>query len=200
MTCHKKYTNFIYTPIIGKTDEDILELNPSKETNYIIPKSNENDSLLNKNQDSNNHFILIKYYNISKYPMLIHWYIAYKNIEWHPGTPENDIYVPKNYYNKPNYVSKIFECCTECGNTFMQKKIETDKKFSLLLYNCDTMLGNCVETTLFGIMFVLLVVSIIFKSIIALLFLIVALLSLYFTNRVTKTTIYYEKCRHILKL
>lgn len=193
---NSKYKNFVYSPIIGKTSTEILKLNKNNDTK-VAQEFNGKHSILNRNQDTNSHFLLIKSYNISRYPMLLHWYVAYKNIEWHPGTPDNDIYVPRNYYNKPNIVNKIYECCTDCGNEFMKKNIEKDKNFFLLCYNCDTMLGNCVETILFGVMFILLLMSLILKSLIAFVFFIVSLISLFFTNSVIKTSIYYEKCEHI---
>lgn len=177
-----KYQNFTYTSIFTS----------DKRTNYVKPPI----SNLYMHQPTR-HFLLLKSYAIDELAFLRHWYIAYNNIEWHPGMPNGPIYVKPNTYGHGE-IEKIYEYCTQCADDFIQKKIEGDKDFYLPFYNCDTMLGNCVETCLIITTLFCFGVFLIFNSIVVLILSIVSSITVVLANQYLNRVPQYESCPHIL--
>lgn len=178
----EKYQNFIYKSIFTS---------PERNDTGIDAKAT---SLYKHHKDR--HFIILKSYSINELPFLRHWYLAYNNIEWHPGTPNSAVYVTPNSHGCGE-IEKIYEYCTLCADDMFKQKIESDKQFYLPFYNCDTMLGNCVETCMILISLVSLCCSLLLKSIIAFILFIICTITLLTANKFLHRSPTYEVCKHI---
>lgn len=142
------------------------------------------------------HILLIKSYKIKSIPLFRHWYVVYKNIEWHPGTPSGPVYVDTDFYNTGD-IHHIYEYCKECADDFLSKNIEKDKKFFLLFYNCDTMLGNSMETIFVMSTVFTAIGALLYKSFIACIICLISLISLVTINYLVQLQPKYSYCRHI---
>lgn len=178
----EKYQNFIYKSIFTSPERNNDNIDEHATSLY--------------RHNTNRHYILVKSYSINDLPFLRHWYLAYNNIEWHPGTPNSAIYITPNTHGNGE-IEKIYEYCTECADDMLQKNIEYDKKFYLPFYNCDTMLGNCVETTMLLASLISLIIAIILKSIIVFIFFIICTLTLLTANKFLPRPPTFSVCKHI---
>lgn len=179
-----KYENFMYTNMFSS---NVAAIN-NKQTNKLR-------SLLYENI-SNKNFIMVKSYPIANWPFLRHWFLSFRDLEWHPGTPNNPVYVQKDYY-ECGEIEKIYELCDKCANCFLAAKIEQDKHFFLPFFNCDTMVGNRMETTLIFSIVIFFMFSIILPSIILFVMFLVSVMSLLSVNKFLCRKPEYMHCDHI---
>lgn len=182
-----KYDNFIYTDMFHSDNNDSANNNKST-TNKILSQLYEN--IPNKN------FIMVKSYPITNWPFLRHWFLSFRELEWHPGTPNNPVYVQKDYYERGE-IEKIYELCDMCANCFLEAKIEQDKHFFLPFFNCDTMVGNRMETTLIFSIIIFFMFSIILPSVILFVMFLVSVMSLLSVNKFLCRKPEYMHCEHI---
>ncbi|AQQ80005.1 hypothetical protein LbFV_ORF85 [Leptopilina boulardi filamentous virus] len=188
---------------------NLKEWEPFKDANisensiesYLYEKSFPPILKVSKETDETNvklNLISVCYTRTSCYPLLYHWFLNINNvIIWHPGNSSNDIFsniIPKEGLY---IVSSQYEFCDKCTYWFLLDKFMKDKLFNIVYFNCEIIVGNCIQTIFIALTLTTLLLYICFHILIflilSLLFLIFHLASDYFPNN----SIQHYRCRHV---
>lgn len=181
-------------------------------TNYGEPEIQSIISKLENPLQNDTHFILIKHRPIFKNNLLLlrHWFVSINDLEWHPGNPKTDIFIPKKdesqlkflEYNNDGDDTKIVEIreyCNFCVNNFFRAKFAKDCYFNIFWANCECILDYFWETLIIWIAFLLLLIFILTRAILFIILTICAIFSIGLLNcahnQVTLTF-----CPHINKI
>lgn len=195
-----KYENFTYTDMFSEpattTPNSAKQPPPPSSSSENTESDGAKTMSRLYSHGENSNFVMVKSYPIANWPFLRHWFLAFRDIEWHPGTPTNPIFVPMNNYERGE-IEKIYELCDTCANNYLRAKIEQDKHFFLPFFNCDTMVGNRMETTLIFCIIIFFIFSIILPSIILFVMFLVSIVSLLSVNKFLSRKPEYIHCVHI---
>lgn len=148
------------------------------------------------------HMLILKSHPVSWMPFFEHWFLAYRNFEWHPGAPNEEIYTERacghENLKKGTRVRHVYECCKSCADFFLEQSIKQDRRFSLIGRNCDIILGNGTETLLFYLGSLAIFVSLFFELWLISILAIAALFAMYLDHKFVRQNITYSACDHIL--
>lgn len=191
MSMMKKYENFIYKSPFQSSTFDTEQQN---NVDFKLYSSR----LYEIKSNSDTHFILIKSIPTGMISVLRHYYLAWRDIEWHPGSPNDDIYTKANAFGKGT-VHYIYELCSYCADNFLCTNIERDINFHIVYFNCDSMLSDSVQTTITLLIFINIIYAIIMPMdyIISFSTFIILIGTLICVNNIGGKNCNYIKCQHI---